>query len=225
MVPHKSGYRSVHYLIKVESEKTPTIVELQVRTLFEEGWSEIDHLVRYPHGVNHPVLSHQLGLLNRLAGSADEMGSFVTVLQEHLKDTAEKEVAFNREIATFEERITKLEIDEKEKTSLTKDLRSFPALALSRPWSEIASSMMVPGSSGIAKIATMLTKNLDSHAASFAAFDAVNTGMPPSSAMIARSLAGTKVPPLASVMAASILQNICPRCRKKLAPEVEHVCD
>ena len=38
-------YRSVHYIIKYEG----VYLEIQVRTLFEEGWGEVDHAILYPY--------------------------------------------------------------------------------------------------------------------------------------------------------------------------------
>ena len=38
-------YRSLHYIIKYRGY----YVEIQGRTLFEEGWSEIDHDIVYPY--------------------------------------------------------------------------------------------------------------------------------------------------------------------------------
>ena len=60
------------------------IAEIQVRTIFEEGWSEIDHKIRYPYDADNPVLGQFLVVFNRLAGSADEMGSFVKLLKRKL---------------------------------------------------------------------------------------------------------------------------------------------
>jgi putative GTP pyrophosphokinase len=45
---HDFGYRSIHYLLKTTPGKDIQLAELQVRTIFEEGWAEIDHQVRYP---------------------------------------------------------------------------------------------------------------------------------------------------------------------------------
>ncbi|MCQ6333876.1 MULTISPECIES: RelA/SpoT domain-containing protein [Bacillus cereus group] len=70
---HEFGYRSWHYLIKVRPTRIEYISEVQVRTIFEEGWSEIDHQLRYPYELNNDLLREQLMVLNRLAGSADEM--------------------------------------------------------------------------------------------------------------------------------------------------------
>ncbi|MEW6657850.1 MAG: hypothetical protein AB1424_04240 [Thermodesulfobacteriota bacterium] len=87
---HPRGYRSIHYLIETSlTAKIKFIVEIQVRTIFEEGWSEIDHQVRYPYDLDNVILSNYLDIFNRLAGSADEMGSFVTILKNALTLTRE----------------------------------------------------------------------------------------------------------------------------------------
>lgn len=81
---HPSGYRSVHYVIASQPVQRRILSEVQVRTIFEEGWSEIDHRVRYPNYSKHELLGGFLDIFNRLAGSADEMGSFVQVLVERI---------------------------------------------------------------------------------------------------------------------------------------------
>jgi len=77
---HPFGYRSIHYVIKSQPDRYVRRVELQVRTIFEEGWSEIDHRVRYPRQSDDPQLAFFLTIFNRLAGSADEMGTFTKML-------------------------------------------------------------------------------------------------------------------------------------------------
>jgi len=84
VAPHKAGYRSVHISIKTSLFKRSVNVELQVRTIFEEGWSEIDHRVRYPDFSDNPLIVYILSVFNRLAGSADEMGAFVNALAAEL---------------------------------------------------------------------------------------------------------------------------------------------
>jgi ppGpp synthetase/RelA/SpoT-type nucleotidyltranferase len=79
---HKFGYRSIHYNILTRFYLRTNIVEIQVRTIFEEGWSEIDHHVRYPYDQNNPILLPYLTIFNRLAGSADEMGSYILLLRK-----------------------------------------------------------------------------------------------------------------------------------------------
>ena len=65
-------YRSLHYIIKYKGY----YVEIQGRTLFEEGWSEIDHDIVYPYFQDDEMLKDFSTLLNRLSGMADEMSSY-----------------------------------------------------------------------------------------------------------------------------------------------------
>ena len=94
---HSAGYRSVHYVI--ESRPTERIVraEIQVRTIFEEGWSEIDHKIKYPNYSKSDLVEYFLGIFNRLAGSADEMGSFVQGLSNELSKLDEQLLQANAE--------------------------------------------------------------------------------------------------------------------------------
>lgn len=67
-------YRSVHYVI--QSDKGLAI-EIQVRTLYEEAWSEIDHKLRYPYNLTNEMLANYINIMNRLTGVGDEMGTFI----------------------------------------------------------------------------------------------------------------------------------------------------
>lgn len=71
-------YRSIHYIIKYKG----VYLEIQVRTLFEEGWGEVDHAIVYPYYQNDAVLKEYTELLNRLSGLADEMSGFFHRLKE-----------------------------------------------------------------------------------------------------------------------------------------------
>jgi ppGpp synthetase/RelA/SpoT-type nucleotidyltranferase len=53
---HEFGHRSIHYVIKSQPARSVHLAELQVRTLFEEGWSEIDHRIRYSRLSDNPYL-------------------------------------------------------------------------------------------------------------------------------------------------------------------------
>jgi ppGpp synthetase/RelA/SpoT-type nucleotidyltranferase len=66
----KDGYRSVHYLIR----KNDYYVELQVRTLFQEAWGEVDHMARYPYKSEDPSLKMFSRVFSRVSGFADELG-------------------------------------------------------------------------------------------------------------------------------------------------------
>lgn len=82
-----SGYRSVHYLIELNfTQSEPTIIEIQVRTIFEEGYGEIDHLIRYSNNDIPELVKANLLLFNRIVGSADEMASLINNLSNSLID-------------------------------------------------------------------------------------------------------------------------------------------
>ncbi|KDR95538.1 GTP pyrophosphokinase [Peptoclostridium litorale DSM 5388] len=79
------GYRSIHYLVKIETGGIPLIAEIQLRTIFEEAWSEIDHHIRYPYNTENPIISNYLKILNQLSSTADDMASFLKVFEKDLK--------------------------------------------------------------------------------------------------------------------------------------------
>ena len=65
-------YRSLHYIVKYRGQ----YIEIQGRTLFEEGWGEIDHDIVYKNAEDDEMLRDYSKLLNRLSGLADEMSSY-----------------------------------------------------------------------------------------------------------------------------------------------------
>lgn len=80
-----SGYRSVHYLVELNfTQCGTTIAEIQVRTIFEEGYGEIDHRLRYSHNEIPELLKSNLLLFNRIVGSADEMASLINSFSKEL---------------------------------------------------------------------------------------------------------------------------------------------
>ena len=90
-----SGYRSVHYLVEFYPTNQRVIAEIQVRTIFEEGYGEIDHRLRYSHIEIPEILKSNLLLFNRIIGSADEMASLINTLS---KEWCEKEITYQRVI-------------------------------------------------------------------------------------------------------------------------------
>jgi ppGpp synthetase/RelA/SpoT-type nucleotidyltranferase len=105
----KSGYRSVHYLIESFPTNQKVIAEIQVRTIFEEGYGEIDHQLRYFHDEIPEVLALNLLLLNRIAGSSDEMASMINLLNRSWNTMERKYETIidnkNREIEKLKGRI------------------------------------------------------------------------------------------------------------------------
>lgn len=94
---HPAGYRSVHYVIESIPLNRKIIAEIQVRTIFEEGWSEIDHKIRYPNFSNNELVRYFLEIFNRMAGSADDMGGFVLGLVATLSHLEEEIIATRKE--------------------------------------------------------------------------------------------------------------------------------
>jgi len=80
---HRKGYRSVHYIVSTSLTKENYFAEIQVRTIFEEGWSEIDHKIRYSFkNYSATPFDDSLKNLNRVAGTADEIGSTIKNLEQ-----------------------------------------------------------------------------------------------------------------------------------------------
>lgn len=123
---HEFGYRSIHYLVRSQPAKQEYIAEIQVRTIFEEGWSEIDHQIRYPYDIENSILGQFLVMFNRLAGSADEMGSFVKLLKRELYERESAAAAAIEEkntlISNLQEQIAQLKVAKQEKDKLKRSV-------------------------------------------------------------------------------------------------------
>ena len=65
-------------------------MEIQGRTLFEEGWSEIDHDIVYPYFKDDMMLKDFSTLLNRLSGMADEMSSYFRRMRDERRSIEEQ---------------------------------------------------------------------------------------------------------------------------------------
>lgn len=124
---HKFGYRSTHYVIETKPAKKVYYGEIQVRTIFEEAWSEIDHTIRYPYDQDNVLFGQFLLILNRLAGSADEMGTFIKSLKSVMqieKEINEKKLSEkDKVINELQLKIQSLSINENEKESLNDSLK------------------------------------------------------------------------------------------------------
>ncbi|MCW1969921.1 MAG: RelA/SpoT domain-containing protein [Anaerolineae bacterium] len=119
--PHKYKYRSVHYLLIYQPSREKVIVELQVRTIFEEAWSEIDHKVLYPYDLQNEMLRFASSIQNRLAGTADEIASFMLKLRQYQKD---RENEFNLKLNEINALAQKLQGAESDKAELEKKISS-----------------------------------------------------------------------------------------------------
>lgn len=80
-----SMYTSVHYVIGSASKTTVT-AEIQVRTLSEEVWGEVDHTMNYPHPIDNVACREQLKVLARATSTASRLvDSIFASVEEHRK--------------------------------------------------------------------------------------------------------------------------------------------
>jgi GTP pyrophosphokinase len=65
-------YSSVHYVVQPNS-KIKVTIEIQLRTLSEEIWGEVDHKFNYPHSVDSVACREQIKVLARVASSCTRL--------------------------------------------------------------------------------------------------------------------------------------------------------
>ncbi len=65
-------YTSVHYVIKTNS-LTGITSEIQVRTLMEEVWGEVDHTINYPHKTKSASCRSQIKVLARATSTCGRL--------------------------------------------------------------------------------------------------------------------------------------------------------
>lgn len=70
-------YTSVHYVIKPNNDNNPVCCEIQVRTLFEEIWGEIDHTINYPHETKSIACKEQLRVLSKLVSTGTRLADSI----------------------------------------------------------------------------------------------------------------------------------------------------
>ncbi|MBU2621822.1 MAG: RelA/SpoT domain-containing protein [Proteobacteria bacterium] len=67
-----SMYTSVHYVVQPNS-RTKLTCEIQVRTLMEEVWGEVDHQINYPVKTNSFSCEEQIKVLARVTSSCSRL--------------------------------------------------------------------------------------------------------------------------------------------------------
>jgi putative GTP pyrophosphokinase len=67
-----SLYTSVHYVIETRS-RTKYTCEIQVRTLLEEVWGEVDHKINYPHPTANLACGEQIKVLARVTSGCSRL--------------------------------------------------------------------------------------------------------------------------------------------------------
>lgn len=85
ILPVKSPkmYTSVHYIIK-SNNRTGGTCEIQVRTLAEELWGEVDHTLNYPHESGSLPCREQIKVLARVTSSCSRLvDSIFSTARDH----------------------------------------------------------------------------------------------------------------------------------------------
>lgn len=81
-------YTSIHYVVRPNNqlENTPCC-EIQIRTLFEEIWGEIDHHINYPHPTDSLACKEQLRVLSKLVSTGTRLADAIYNCHEEFKKT------------------------------------------------------------------------------------------------------------------------------------------
>ena len=82
-----TSYTSVHYLLRPRVD-SPICCEVQVRTLFEEIWGEVDHQINYPVPNVDVACKEQIKVLSKIVGAGSRLlDSLKRVNDSRAKDT------------------------------------------------------------------------------------------------------------------------------------------
>ena len=107
----KEHYRSLHYIIRYKD----VYFELQMRSLFEEGWLEFDHRMKYPNDQYNKKKQEYISILSNLAIAADQLISYYEEMdfeQSYSEDEEhESRRSFNEDIMSepgIEEKMKRL---------------------------------------------------------------------------------------------------------------------
>ncbi len=72
----ESYYTSIHYVVKPKDDSN-ICCEIQVRTLFEEVWGEIDHTINYPNETSSLSCKEQLRVLSKLVSTGTRLADSI----------------------------------------------------------------------------------------------------------------------------------------------------
>lgn len=70
--PSERMYTSVHYVFETRSV-TKFTCEVQVRTLAEELWGEVDHQLNYPEPIGNVAISEQIKVLAKVTSACNRV--------------------------------------------------------------------------------------------------------------------------------------------------------
>ncbi len=72
-----SYYTSVHYTIKKNNDSNQIRCEIQIRSLFEEIWGEIDHTINYPKKTDSLSCMEQIKVLSKLVATGTRLSDSI----------------------------------------------------------------------------------------------------------------------------------------------------
>ncbi|HDS1547104.1 RelA/SpoT domain-containing protein [Stenotrophomonas maltophilia] len=98
-VDSKSMYTSVHYVVQPNSKSEPTC-EIQVRTLMEEVWGEVDHKINYPVKSNSEPCKEQIKVLARVTSSCSRLVDSIFLSHDHAVGASSVHVPAERRTRT-----------------------------------------------------------------------------------------------------------------------------
>ncbi|MGN6294247.1 MAG: hypothetical protein ACTHMV_15985 [Chitinophagaceae bacterium] len=84
-VGNKNMYTSIHYVIQPSPEVT---CEIQIRTLMEEVWGEVDHTINYPDPTESISCREQIKTLARVTSSCSRLVDSIFATEEYEKTKA-----------------------------------------------------------------------------------------------------------------------------------------
>jgi ppGpp synthetase/RelA/SpoT-type nucleotidyltranferase len=72
----ENHYTSIHYVVKPNPGSRITC-EIQVRSLFEEAWAEIDHVLNYPNETSSIACREQLRVMAKMMGAGSRLAEAI----------------------------------------------------------------------------------------------------------------------------------------------------
>jgi len=101
-----SGYKSIHYVIRQEGQDA--WIEVQLRTLIQDVWGQLEHAISYKKGGVHPHIRKSFYLLSKDLGNIENLLSYLRVVnkkeeagEEYFNKSAKPKYVFNYEQAIF----------------------------------------------------------------------------------------------------------------------------
>jgi len=78
----KTGYKSVHYTIKVTKGNVRCFLEVQLRTHVQDVWGELEHALAYKQGAVHPFIKKSVYLLSKELQNIESLFSHLRTISD-----------------------------------------------------------------------------------------------------------------------------------------------